>query len=63
MFKNTEDKTLQEIERLRKELYLVVNGRKEVLSTKRICEVSRRLDKLIVKYMYDERGVGRKIKL
>jgi|GEM_PF-3801356 len=45
------DKTLLEIELLRLKLYAIVNGRREMLNTKEICEVSRQLDKLIVKHM------------
>ena len=41
----------EEIENLRKELYLVVNGKRELLHANEICEVSSRLDKLIVKHM------------
>lgn len=48
---NTARKNLQEMERLRSELYSVVNGKRELLHTQEICEVSTQLDKLIVKHM------------
>lgn len=48
---NTARKNLQEMELLRNELYAVVNGKRELLHSKEICEVSTRLDKLIVKHM------------
>lgn len=44
-------KNLQEMERLRNELYTVVNSKREALHSKEICEVSTQLDKLIVKHM------------
>jgi len=51
MGRNAAVKNLQEMERLRNELYTVVNGKRELLNTQEICEVSTRLDKLIVKHM------------
>ena len=48
---NTARKNLQEMELLRNELYTVVNGKRELLHSKEICEVSTKLDKLIVKHM------------
>lgn len=53
------DKILQEIEYLRKELYEVVKGDRELLKTQETCEVSRRLDKLIVQHMYLEQAYRR----
>ena len=45
------NETLHEMERLRNKLYAVVNGKREMLNTREIYEVSRQLDKLIVKHM------------
>jgi hypothetical protein len=41
----------QEMEKVRKELYVAVDGNLQVLTSKEICKVSTNLDKLIVKYM------------
>jgi len=51
MYRNAALKNLQEMERLRQELYTVVNGKRELLNSREICEVSTQLDKLIVKHM------------
>lgn len=51
MYRNAVLKNLQEMERLRQELYTVVNGKRELLNSREICEVSTQLDKLIVKHM------------
>lgn len=45
------EKILQEMEILRNELYTLANGKRELLTTREIYEVSKRLDKLIVKHM------------
>lgn len=45
------EKILQEMEMLRNELYTLANGKRELLTTREIYEVSKRLDKLIVKHM------------
>lgn len=50
--------TIIEMERLRNELYRIVNGKRERLNKKEICKVSQELDKLIVKHMYE--GMTRK---
>lgn len=48
-------KSAKKIERLRNQLYSKVNGQKELHKQKDVCEASRRLDKLIVKYMSHNR--------
>ena len=45
-------KVLQEMEKLRRELYAVANKNQFALNSQEVCEVSTRLDKLIIKYMY-----------
>lgn len=42
---------LREMERLRSELYRIVDGKIENLCSEEIYEVSKRLDKLIVEHM------------
>jgi len=49
-------KILKDMEILRRELYSAVNGRQELLNTREICEVSSRLDKLIVKHMCSDKN-------
>lgn len=45
------DSTLREMEALRAKLYSVANGKKDNFNTKEICEVSRKLDQLIIRHM------------
>lgn len=51
MGRDAYQRNIREIERLRHHLYRRVRGRQEVLSSQEICEVSKRLDKLILQYM------------
>lgn len=50
----TVSSTIHEMERLRMELYKMVNGKRDRLNHKKTCEVSQELDKLIVKHMYED---------
>lgn len=45
---------LQEMERVRKELYVSVNGNVKALTSQEIYKVSTNLDKLIVKYLKEK---------
>jgi len=47
-------KNSERIEYLRHNLYQQVNGQREMLCSKEVYEVSKRLDKLIVKQMYSQ---------
>ncbi len=48
---NAFDRNLEKIESLRRYLCKRVNGQRELLCSKEVYEVSKRLDKLIVKQM------------
>lgn len=45
-------KNLQELERIRQELYTAFHNNNNALNSKEVYEVSKQLDKLIVKHMY-----------
>lgn len=49
-------KNLSELERLRSQLYSVVNGDPALLNSREVCQLSSELDKLIVKYMFLTQG-------
>lgn len=55
MTRNVVAKNLVELERLRNQLYGVVNGDQTILKSREACEVSHELDKLIVSHMYRAR--------
>lgn len=46
-----EKKNLEQIEFLRYDLYKQVNNRREMLCSKEVYEISKRLDQLIIKHM------------
>lgn len=52
----TRYKRMQEMERLRLELYAIVDGKRETLNSEKTCKVSKRLDKLIVEHMTSRNG-------
>jgi hypothetical protein len=49
---NAFKRNTEKIECLRNNLYQQVNGQRELLCSKEVYEVSKRLDKLIAKQMY-----------
>lgn len=61
MSRNIVAKNLMELERLRHQLYGVVNGDQSLLNSREACEVSHELDKLIVKHMYRVGDIKRRM--
>lgn len=54
MVANQTGDLLKEMERVRKELYVSVNGNVKALTSQEIYKVSTNLDKLIVKYLKEK---------